>query len=270
MKHLFKFFSIVAVLIAAPLGIARAADMALKAPPPPPPCLWCGFYFGGNAGGAWGRDAISTTQSLPTPPFFAIDDAAVSSAASQAVYPSGFTGGGQVGYNMQSGRWVYGVEADFGYLGLRGSRGGTFPFPSTLPGGPVGPPTTFFSTATSDSTNWLFTARPRVGWTCNNWLLFATGGLAVGRQNFSQTISLLPPFVSTNSFAATQVGWTIGAGVEYALNKRWSLKAEYLYVDLGPTRTNASVLTPPFAGFVEGSSAHLTTNIARAGINFHL
>lgn len=136
---------------------------------------------------------------------------------------------------MQMGQWLLGVEADFDYMGLRGSNGGTFQFPSTLPGGPVGPPAQFFSTATSVSTDWLFTLRPRVGWVMNNWLVYATGGLAVADEKFSQTLTLLAPFVSTNSFTTTRVGWTVGGGVEYALNRNWSVKGEYLYVDLGTT-----------------------------------
>ena len=73
---------------------------------------------------------------------------------------------------------------DFEYLGLRGFNAGNFPFPSPLPGGAVGPPTAFFNTATSVSADWLFTARPRVGWAMREWLLYVTGGLAVGRENF--------------------------------------------------------------------------------------
>jgi outer membrane immunogenic protein len=269
MKFLFRLAGLLALLVAAPLSAAYAADMELKAPPPPP-CIWCGFYVGGNAGWAWGRDAINSTTVFPSPPFLAVDVAAISSASSQTLNPNGFTGGTQFGYNLQRGPWVLGIEEDFEYLGLKASRGGTFPFPSTLPGGAIGPPTVFFSTATSVSTSWLFTARPRVGWASNNWLLFVTGGLAVGRESFSQTIGVVAPFVSSNSLATVQVGWTVGAGVEYALNQSWSLKAEYLYVDLGTTNANSGTLTPPFAGFANNTSARLTTSIARGGFNFHL
>jgi len=251
---------------------AMAADMPAqapvytKAPPPVPVFSWTGFYIGGNAGGAWGSDGIATTQSIG-PGFFAIDGAAIAAAASPNINPSGFTGGVQAGYNLQTGNWVWGIEVDFESLGLKGSNAGTFPFPSTLPGGPIGPPTTFFSTATSVSTDWLFTARPRLGWAANNWLLYATGGLAVGNERFSQTLTLLAPFVETAALSTTRVGWTAGAGAEYALNRNWSIKGEYLYVDLGTANTTGTI-APPAAGFGTASSVHLTTNIARAGINY--
>jgi outer membrane immunogenic protein len=269
MKKILMVMVAVAVLGGSP---ALAADMALK--DPPPSCMWCGLYIGGNAGGVWSRDSINTSSLVgPIPPFFAIDNASVSAAASSAINTSGFTGGEQIGYNWQTNNWVWGVESDFDYLGLTGTRGGRFPFPSTLPGAPNGPIPALFTVATNYSTNWLFTLRPRVGWAVNNWLLYVTGGLAVSRQSVSQTLTLLPPFVDTNSFSKTQVGGTIGAGVEYALNHHWSIKAEYLYVDLGTTSANPGTLTPAcppgLCTYTNTTAVHLTANIARAGFNYH-
>ncbi len=195
-----------------------------------------------------GRNEITTSDIIgPIPPFFAIDNQAVSASASPAINGHGFTGGAQAGYNYQIEHWVSGVELDFEHLGVKRSQGGTFPFPSTLPGGPVGPPTSFFSVATNYSTDWVFTARLREGWALNNWLYYVTGGLAVGRETFTQVITLLPPFISTNSFSTTKAGWTLGGGIEYALNRNWSIKAEYLYIDLG-TKFNPGVLAPPCGG----------------------
>ncbi len=257
------------LLIAAPLSTAYAADMAVKAPPPPvaAPFSWTGFYIGGNVGGAWGRDSVSSAECSPGA--FAIDCAAVSAATSPSLRPSGFTGGGQIGYNWQTGNTVFGLEADFDYMGLRASQGGTFPFPSTLPGGPAGPPTTFFSPSTSVSTDWLFTARPRIGWVANNALFYATGGLAVTNQKFNQTLVLLPPFVDTSTASTTRAGWAVGGGVELALNQKWSIKGEYLYADFGSIGS-AGVLTPASPGLFLTNSAHLTVSIARLGLNYRL
>jgi outer membrane immunogenic protein len=261
-------FSSLAALAFAAVAPAMAADMQmpLKAPPPPPVFSWTGVYIGGNAGGAWGRDTITTTQTV-APGFFAIDGAAIAVAASPTINPTGFTGGGQVGYNQQAGIWVWGIEADFEHLGWKGSSAGTFQLPSTLPGGPVGPPPLFFSVATSVSTNWLFTARPRLGVANSNWLFYVTGGVAIGNEKFAQTIMLLAPFVENAAFSTTRVGWTVGAGVEYALNRNWSIKGEYLYVDLGNVST-VGTITPAFAGVVDASTVHLTTSIGRGGINY--
>ena len=123
------------------LGGASAADLAYKARPPAVIAevySWTGFYIGANAGYDWGRAAINGVETAPIPPFFAIDAAAISAAASPRLKPDGFTGGGQAGYNWQSGAAVFGVEADIEAFRLRASTTGTFVFPSTLPGGPVG------------------------------------------------------------------------------------------------------------------------------------
>jgi outer membrane immunogenic protein len=74
----------------------------------------------------------------------------------------------------------------------------------------------------------------------------------------------------TGSKNATRVGWTAGAGVEYALDRNWSVKAEYLYYDLGRT----TVLAPLVAGAGAGAGVSGATraqnngNIVRAGINY--
>src|SRR5262245_46358260 len=99
--------------------IASAADLPRKSPvyaPPSPVYNWTGFYVGANAGGAWGRDNVSTTGSIGAG-LFAIDNAAVTSAASPTIDPTGFTGGIQLGYNWQTGNVVWGIEGDFDYLG---------------------------------------------------------------------------------------------------------------------------------------------------------
>jgi outer membrane immunogenic protein len=108
-----------------------------------------------------------------------------------------------------------------------------------------------------------------VGWANENWLLYATGGLAVGRDKFNQNIALIAPTVGTTATSTTRVGWTVGAGVEYALSRKWSVKAEYLHVDLGSVATSAT-FTPAFAGLTVSGTTHLTTEIARAGVNYHL
>lgn len=244
--------AIAALLISAP---ASASGLFSSTPV----TSWTGFYGGLNAGAAWGTASKDSVFYAPVPPFAAVDVAGISSSASQSLNTSGFTGGGQLGYNLQHGSIVWGVEADFQYLGLKGSNSITAPFPST--------PASSYSVATSVSTDWLMTARGRVGWTFNNMLLYGTAGFAVGHQTFSQSIAILPPFVVTNSGSDTRIGWTVGAGAEYALNPDWSVKAEYLYVDLGKPPASTGTISPAFAGVYDQTSAHLAFSIARLGIN---
>src|ERR1700689_2977779 len=92
---------ITALLIAAPLSTASAADMPLKAPPAPPPPVfsWTGFYVGAQVGGAWGHDHASIQNPGPPPvciPF--------------TVNTSGGMGGFHAGYNYQVSQWVFGLE----------------------------------------------------------------------------------------------------------------------------------------------------------------
>jgi outer membrane immunogenic protein len=254
--------------VALPFAGASAADLSLPLKSPAAPAFnWSGFYVGGNAGGVWGNEQISQTFSAP-PPFLAVDTAAISSSASPSFKSGNATGGVQAGYNYQAGHWVVGAEVDFEYLGLRGSGSSSNPFPSTLPGGAAGPPTAFFNTSTSVTADWLFTARPRVGWAVQDWLLYVTGGVAVGRESFSQSIAIIAPFVENSAFATTRVGWTVGAGVEYAIARNWSLRGEYLHVDLGTVNTTGT-LTPAFAGLTQTGTVRVTTEIARAGLNYH-
>jgi outer membrane immunogenic protein len=262
-----RLFLPIAIALALPATVATAADLPAFKSPISPEFSWTGFYIGGNGGGAWSSANVSQTLTAPAP-FLPEDTAAVSAGSSSAFHPGGGLAGAQIGYNQQWGQFVGGGEIDFDYLGLGASRTVNAPFPSTLPGGAAGPPTVNFLTTTSVSTNWLFTFRPRVGWAVNNWLFYATGGLALGRENFNQTVSLVSPFVETTSMGSTRVGWTAGAGVEYAITKNWSIKGEYLHVDLGSFNTVAT-LSPAFAGLNMAGNVRLTTEIARGGVNYH-
>lgn len=269
MQKLLRYASISVLLGLSCFGNAMAADMAVKAPPPVVADVftWTGFYVGGNAGYAWGRAAINGVETVPIPPFLAVDSAAISNAASPRIKPDGFTGGVQAGYNWQVNSTVLGLEADFESFRMRASTTGTFPFPSTLPGGAIGPPTSFFTPTSSVSTDWLFTGRGRLGWANDHWLLYATGGVAVTNLSVNQSIVQLAPFVFNTNASDTRVGWTVGAGFEYAFARNWSVKGEYLYLDFGKLN-GVGVLTPAFAGFAYSNSPHLTANIARVGVNY--
>jgi outer membrane immunogenic protein len=116
---------------------------------------WSGWYAGVNVGGSWGQSDVSSLIVSPGGVNITANQALISATNSPRLKPDGFTGGGQFGYNYQAGAWVLGVEADFDYLGLRSSRTNTVPFPN---GGT-------FTTFNSVKTDWLFTLRPRAGFT---------------------------------------------------------------------------------------------------------
>jgi outer membrane immunogenic protein len=237
-------------------GSAFAADMAArpynKAPAIVPIYNWTGFYIGAHAGyGFEGGDADYTYG--PSPAAFGLDAGRLSPKA------EGFIGGGQIGYNWQTGMWVLGIEADISYFDFTGSA-------STIAstGGVLNPP---FTQSASTKMDWFGTVRGRLGWTATpSLLLYATGGLAYGHYDYTiNTAFTAPPFPGAGS--ETKAGWTVGAGAEWAFSPSWSVKGEYLYFDLGDTTVTSlgSPVAPPFSA---STTFQNTGHIVRAGLNY--
>jgi len=207
---------------------------------------WTGFYIGLNGGGTWGTARVTHSPVFAAPGAFPIDAAAVTTASSPDLRLDGFTIGGHFGYNWQfSQNWLIGLEADVSYFRLRGSSNGTFPFPSTLPGGLLGPPTLTFTANTSFETDWLFTFRPRAGVIIGDSLLaYVTGGLAVTNEKVTQTTGILNASTFNSSIDATRLGWVFGGGLEYALGRNWTIRAEYLHLDFGTANGSGNLAAP--------------------------
>ena len=236
---------------------AFAADMPTKAPMAPQPVVynWTGFYVGMNAGYAWGR--ADTTTVVPARVFAGPATAAsYSSAASPNLNSNGFIGGFQLGYNLQTNNIVYGIETDFNAFSLRGSATQSF-----VPAAAVS-----LSSATEVKSDWLFTLRPRLGWAVNNWLIYATGGLAVADIKYSQVNTFATIGPEQASVSTTKAGWTAGGGVEAMIDRNWSVKAEYLYASFGSISTTA--FHPLDAADAFTHSTKLNANIVRLGLNY--
>ena len=258
-----KSLVLAAVIAASGAASAAAADLPARVWTKAPAAAeanvnWGGWYVGGNAGGAWGRSEASSAFVNGTAP---IANQQAVSAASPSLDPNGFTGGGQVGYNHQVDRWLFGVEADANYFGLKQTRSVTAP-------SPIG--NSNFTTTNSVTTDWLVTVRPRVGYAVDRTLFYATGGLALTEVKFGSSFSDSTGQNEAARFSKTVAGWTAGAGVEHAFTNNWSAKVEYLYADFGKQSTSG----PVFAGQASTASiiAHdidLKTNTVRGGLNYH-
>jgi outer membrane immunogenic protein len=183
----------------------------------PPRYLWTGLYTGLHAGYGWGKSSHTDDLGVTTGDFDT----------------EGFIGGGTLGYNIQNGRFVWGLEADIAYSDINGTG---------FSGG----------AAYTTSLDWLSTVRARVGYDFGGWMPYFTGGLAVGEVDAS---SIDGAFGNSD----TKAGWTIGGGLEIKLDRNWSFKSEYLYVDLGDVRVGTPV---PITA--EANEFH----IVRAGINY--
>jgi outer membrane immunogenic protein len=260
-KALIGFATIVA-LIETP---ALAADMALKAPLIPSQIYsWSGCHVGGTVGGALGRSTYSATPTgdFPTPD--PIGEPSIipnlSAITTGALNPSSVIGGGDIGCDWQINSVVIGLVGDFSGWNLSKSSA------LTGPGDPLAPGSTLTS-ATSESSHWLATVRPRVGVARNNWLFYITGGAAFTSVTFSQAV-LFTASSSTmaGSVTSTLAGWTAGAGVEYGFTSNWLLKAEYLYV--GFPSQNLTEFNPAFPTFTATASNRLSASIFRVGLDY--
>jgi outer membrane immunogenic protein len=225
-------FGIAAATLSLP-GVADAADMPRKGPPLPTAYNWTGFYVGANAGYGWADGSGTITMVNPV--------TGVAATGPVTGKGNGISGGAQLGYNYQIGSVVFGAEADFQASGQKGNFDGT------------AGANTFTSTA---KVPWFATARGRIGYAFDRWLVYATGGGVYGDGKVDGTSSLTGPFSASKQFFT----YTFGGGVEAALWGRWTAKVEYLYI-----ATPNHVPVPPTTTDISGS---ITSNLVRAGLNY--
>ena len=197
---------------------------------------WTGAYVGGFAGTTWGDEHwfTSVINTRDDPGF------------------RGYLLGGQAGYNVQVGRFVYGIEGDYGWSNAKGGKACT------------GGATPFFFTCEAE-VNSLASLTGRVGHTWGRALFYAKGGLAAGeataQTSQNQNLPVPPSNTPVNGESKWLLGWTVGAGMEFALTDRWSAKAEYMYYDLG--QDNFRIDGPLVA------DADVKGNTVRIGVNYH-
>jgi outer membrane immunogenic protein len=225
------------VALAAISSTALAADLPSRtAPVTPvyaPVFTWTGLYIGLNAGVGWADN---------TNVF--ISDTRLGSTSLSVGSDAGFVGGGQIGYNFQTGAFVFGVEADIQYADLS-SKANWSGYSYTFNGG---------------GSQYFGTVRARAGYAFDRVLVYVTGGLAYGGLNDNW-------WGGDNS----NTGWTIGGGVEYAFTNNWTAKIEGLYVNLdNGSHTETVAYTsggvPAVATVSSGSSQG--GGVVRVGVNY--
>jgi len=209
------------VFVAAMAAPSFAADLprpAYKAPIYSVPGYnWTGFYAGINGGYGFGTSDWSGTGASPK--------------------PKGALAGGTLGYNLQTGSWVWGIEGDVDYSWVKGSATG------------LG---SCAAAGCETKNTWFGTARGRLGYAgWDRWLPYITGGAAFGGVKMTSGTGV--------SETKTKIGWTVGGGIEYAVMSNWTAKIEYLYADLGTSNCGSCAGTPDVT-FKE--------NIVRAGLNY--
>jgi outer membrane immunogenic protein len=174
--------------------------------------------------------------------------------------PAGLVAGGTLGYNWQVGSLLLGVEGDVGDLGLNGS--GTSHFAPT-----------HFDTSSESQTDFYLTARGRLGFIFDHWMLYGTGGYLgadtrlaiIDACGLPSPITVCGPSTISAEDRSFRSGWTAGGGIEASLGGRWTGKAEYLYYDLGDRTVSglAGRVGPLYSWDLDTHG-----NIVRAGLNY--
>lgn len=232
----------------------------------PRPLQWNGFYVGGHFGGLWNSGGVTQEPLNGVADFYFIGNV-ISPAPIGG--DKGIMGGAQIGYNSQTGWLVYGAEADLSAVQIGGSNARSEPFWLGL----------IIDTTAERKLSAFAMLRGRLGvMPLERVLLYATGGLAWGRATLANSFTLMQGGVpicaaatgecASASTSTWLTGWTLGGGLELAIDNNWSVKFEGLYYDLGTLR---HTYDEPAAGnnnAIFGASADFKGSIARFGVNY--
>ena len=255
-----RLYGIVGLALAGTLvtGSALAADMPMKAPEAPA-YQWGGCYLGVNVGG--GASGTNFGSVVDPGTYLAAGDAAtVAGSGGGGANADGILAGAQAGCNFQSGTLVYGLEGDFDYFHTDPQFNNNT---NTLANGNA------FAIAQSLTTNFLATVRPRIGIAADRNLGYITGGAAFTSVSYTTSYvdANTPPGTGTASASRALVGWTAGAGWEYAWTDHWTVRAEYLLASFPTTNALGTIAGAGGTNTLHGST-DLVIQLVRAGVNF--
>ena len=228
----------------ANVGFAADLEVPLKAVPVAPPYTWTSCYAGLQAGGGLGQTNL--TDSFGT---IAATGAGGFNSANAGI--DGYLLGGQIGCDYQfASNWVAGFEGSAGWGNISGSTN------VAIPGDSVN---------FTENTDLLTSLTARLGYAWNDWLLYAKGGAAwTGNRYSASDAAGLFAF----SGLETRIGWTAGAGVEWALSRTWSVKLEYDYYGFG-TRS-VTFIDNTISGITGPVNINQNVQIVKLGLNFHV
>ena len=214
---------------------------------------WAGSYAGLYAGYGWGT-ADSTAPFDPGPGFFYNFG-----GSNYSFSADGFMGGAMAGRNWQFQSIVAGIEGEIGYLGLKGSRID-----------PNGIATGFPDTTTSVKSDWYGAFTGRIGIPAGEALVYAKAGAALLRAKATTVDPCIAPPAGCGtetlsmSGRKTLLGWTLGAGVEWRVAPRWTMKADLAWFDFGHVDTSGV----SSGGATYFQSVDVTARAARIGLSY--
>jgi high affinity Mn2+ porin len=237
-------------------GPAAAADMPLKAPAVTAVYNWTGFYIGGHIGYATGKTNWNATEAGAAVPTLNGSFDLFNSYDPFKGTGSYFVGL-QAGYNhMLPSRFLIGFEADF-------SAPNTIANTQTISSALIG------QANYNDTVLQFGTARGRVGYAFDNFLVYDTGGVAWTYDKLIRTQLAGTPAGGTAAVGTTEAallwrwGWAAGAGVEVPIGPNWTAKLEYLAAEFG----GREKLFPAAA---QSFNSDLTMQSIRFGVSYQL
>ncbi len=190
----------------------------LPLPPPAPVFTWTGFELGAHVGGGTGTTSVQFPESVVFAGF----------RVSNSYNDSGIFGGLHVGYNLQLGAIVAGIQGEYNFAGI---TGGT---------------SNIFLNQESTAVREFGSADGRIGLAFDRLLIYAIGGFAYAdiRNQINCAVTLCGAFIPPNlvtglqtpvtrDFAANRYGFDVGGGIEYNLLGNWTVRAEYRYYNWG-------------------------------------
>ncbi len=212
---------------------------------------WAGFHAGVNLGLAGDHFDYPFTADIP--PVAITGEANLNS--------SGAVGGVQAGYDWQvSDRWVLGLEADLNASDVTGEV--------AVHGAAAGAISGDLTASVGSELDYFGTARVRLGYAYERLLPYVTAGVAFGdvTSGYDLTVNSggSPLFAAADSVSSNESGWTAGAGFEYRFADNFSLKTEYLYVDLG----ESNLIDVPVGGGSATLDVATAFHVVRAGLNY--
>ena len=211
-------------LVAMGGASAAAADMPSRASTKAPAMIaaisdWSGFYLGINGGAGSSHQCWTNTTVLGVP--------TLPNASEGCHDGTGGLVGGQIGYRLQSAAWVFGVEAQGDWSGMKGSN------------------TSMLLPATTNQTRinalGLFTGQ--VGYTWNNVLWYLKGGAAVANEKYTGITTATG--AALDQVSATRWGGLVGTGVEFSFAQNWSVGAEYNHLFMADHSLSLSTTAAP-------------------------
>lgn len=265
------------VLMTAAAAAAAGSTPAVAGPADPPPVpvsTWQGFYLGASVGASWLRSVQDDTAAISGITLVGQAGGPTTGGSTSTANGIGWLGGLNLGYNWQSGVFVYGLEADFSWLGhTSASSNGAFVNTYTLHGYSVATPG---STVRGSRVDWLGTFAARFGFDFNGTLPYLMLGVAGADIRNTFAISAgAPLFGVPNSASATQTSWTpgivFGGGIEHRLSQNWSLRGEVDWIGFETKQLGNPLFSATYATLTSNRGPVAFSNdlvIARIGLNY--